>query len=209
MSMHMGDSMREAIQEEIRQAITVAKLLFDRNKVTGSAANLSVYLDGKMIITRSGSCFGLLTEADFAVMDLDGNVLNGVKPSKEWPLHAIVYRNKTKYNAVVHTHSLYATLWGTRSFENSKNVVPNITPYLAMRIGEIGLIPYEQPGSKELFAEAEKRIDDNDGFLMQRHGLLVGGKNILDAFFNAEELEYTCQIAWELEAKDKQALIRS
>ena len=187
--------------QQVKEMILYARLLFDRGKVTGSAANMSIRCGDEMYITRSGSCFGTLTEDDFACIDRKGNTLNGIKPSKEWPLHWMYYDAKPDKNAVIHTHSLYATLWSTLAPENAKDVVPAITPYLQMRIGNIAQIPYAPPGSSELFSLAKQCLPLANGFLMERHGLLVGDKDVANAFYNAEELEYSCQVAWELREK--------
>lgn len=185
-------------EQQIKEMILYGKILFERGKVTGSAANMSIRCGEEIYITRSGSCFGTLTEEDFACIDRKGKSRNGIQPSKEWPLHWIYYESKPGQNAVIHTHSLYATLWSTIAPEDAKSVVPSITPYLQMRIGNIARIPYAPPGSEKLFSLAKQYMSLADGFLMERHGLLVGGKDMENAFYNTEELEYSCQIAWEM-----------
>ena len=62
----------------------------------------------------------------------------------------------------------------------------------------VGLIPYEKPGSQELFTVFEKRVKASDGWLLSHHGPVVPGKDIMEAFFTLEELEESAKIAWEL-----------
>ncbi|HEY8530003.1 MAG TPA: class II aldolase/adducin family protein [Paenibacillaceae bacterium] len=186
------------LERKFQDAIWVGKALFDRNKVSGSSANMSFLHDGKVYITGSGTCFGRLTKDDFAVTTPDGEHLAGIKPSKELPLHLALYRNKPDVRAVIHTHSFYSTLWSCLPHENERDIMPEYTPYLRMRVGTIGLIPYGKPGSQTLFRYFEERVLDSDGYILQNHGPVVGGSDILDAFFNLEELEESARIAWEL-----------
>lgn len=179
-------------------AIWIAKSLFDRNRTTGSSANMSFLHDGKVYITQSGSCFGTLTEDEFAVLDLDGNILSENKPSKEWPLHLDIYRKKPEKRAVIHTHGCYAVLWSFESFEDETDIFPDYTPYLRMKLGSVGIIPYEKPGSKELFDAFSERIEKSDGYLLKQHGAVVPGKDLRDAFYCLEELEESAKIAWML-----------
>lgn len=186
------------LEKLLKQAVWVARSLFERNKVVGSAANLSFIGNGKLYITASGTCFGNLTENDFSIIDSDGNVVNGKKPSKELPLHQILYKRDSKIKAVIHTHSFYSVLWSMEKHNNNHDCVPDYTPYLKMKIGTIGLVPYEQPGSKALFDAFASVVNASDGYILKNHGPLVGGKDIMDAFYCLEELEESCKIAWHV-----------
>lgn len=84
------------------------------------------------------------------------------------------------------------------NLDASEKLIPKYTPYLEMKVGEIGLVPYAPPGTKELFALFEKEAGEKKGYLLRNHGLLVGGKNIMEAFYGAEELEESAKVAWYL-----------
>jgi len=118
------------LEQKFRDAIWIGKVLFDRNKVSGSSANMSFLHEGKVYITGSGTCFGRLTKEDFAVTTPDGEHLAGPKPSKELPLHLALYKNKPDVQAVIHTHSFYSTLWSCLRHENERDIMPEYTPYL-------------------------------------------------------------------------------
>lgn len=188
----------DELQKKLRDAIWIGKSLFDRNKTSGSSANMSFLHDGKMYITKSGSCFGSLTEEQFAVMDMDGKILSDNKPSKEWPLHLCVYKHRPEAQAVIHTHGTYAVLWSFVPAPDETDVIPHHTPYLKMKLGTVGAVPYEQPGSQALFDAFEQRVDKSGGYLLKQHGAVVPGKNLMDAFYSIEELEESAKIAWML-----------
>ena len=147
-------------------------------------------------ITASGSCFGTLTPENFVAIDQQGKpCVEGTKPSKEWPLHLALYE-QPGVEAVLHTHSPFATLWSCLKHENVEDVFPPLTPYLKMRVGRVALVPFAQPGSEELFRLFRERQSDTKCYLLERHGPVAGNKDLLQAFYDIEELEETARICW-------------
>lgn len=186
------------LKQLIETTIWVASSLFTRGKTSGSTANISFRHGDEVYISASGTCFATLTADDFSVVSIDGSHISGPKPSKELPLHMAVYQARPKVGAVIHTHSFYSTLWSCLKHKDERDVMPTHTPYLKMKVGRIGLVPYAPPGSEELFAKFRKVIDDSDAWLLANHGPVVGGATMMDAFFGIEELEESARIAWHL-----------
>lgn len=191
--------MDEVLQKKLNDAVWAAHSLFERGKTSGSSANMSFLHEGKMYISASGSCFGTLTADDFAVVTMDGTSLNGKKASKEFILHKYYYEKDPAIQAVIHTHGPYATLWSCRSFDTDEDVIPHYTPYLEMKVGKIGLVPYAKPGSAELFEAFKKNLEKGQAYLLKNHGGIVGGKTVLDAFYGIEELEESARVACMIE----------
>ena len=199
----------KTLEGKLELACKIAKSYFDRGMGSGTTGNLSFMHDGKIYITASGTCFGFLTPEDFAVVPYpaqtgaaaaDAGV--GRKPSKELPLHEMVYDKLLaagqKEGAVIHTHSTYAVLWSCVPGLDPKNCVPENTPYLKMQLGACGIISYEKPGSKELFDAFRRESGDLNGWILSHHGPIVGGKDLMQAFGRSEELEESCKVAWML-----------
>ncbi len=199
----------KTLEGKLELACRIAKSYFDRGMGSGTTGNLSFMHDGKIYITASGTCFGFLTPDDFAVVpypakegDDAGAAGNGKKPSKELPLHEMVYdkllANGQTEGAVIHTHSTYAVLWSCVPGLDPKDCVPENTPYLKMQLGACGIISYEKPGSKELFDAFRRESGDLNGWILSHHGPIVGGKDLMQAFGRSEELEESCKVAWML-----------
>ncbi|MDF2531967.1 MAG: class aldolase/adducin family protein [Clostridia bacterium] len=186
------------LDTKYKDAIWIAKSLFERGKVSGSSANMSFLHDGNIYITGSGTSFGALSVKDFAVVNMKGEHISGIQPSKELPLHKIYYEKNKSIQAVIHTHSFYSTLWSCLNHKSITDMIPSYTPYLKMKLGTVGLIPYAKPGSQLLFNIFAERVNDSDGYLLQNHGPLVGDKDLMAAFYCLEELEESARIAWEL-----------
>lgn len=206
---------RQTLAGKLDLACRIAKSCFDRSMGSGTTGNLSFMHNGYIFITAGGTCFGFLTADDFAAVPYKADGSDQLfsesekeylqaamvkKPSKELPLHKLVYdrlmKDGSKDGAVIHTHATYSVLWSCIPDLDQDNCVPEITPYLRMKMGPCGLIPYEKPGSPELFAAFEQGCKDHYGWILTRHGLVCGGKDLMEAFSRSEELEETCKIAW-------------
>lgn len=189
------------LQDKLNDAVWAAHSLFNRGKTSGSSANMSFRHEDKIWVSASGTCFGTLTTNDFAVVLLDGTHIAGRKPSKEWPLHLSLFKKSDDIGAVIHTHSPYSILWSFVPDLTETDCIPDHTPYLKMKLGTVGLIPYEKPGSPALFSAFQERVNNSDGYLLKNHGPVVPGHSIMDAFYCLEELEESARIAWELRSK--------
>lgn len=174
----------DELKVKFEQVIWIAKTLFKRSMVTGSTGNISFRNENDVYISGSGTCFGTIKEGQFSRLSLKGNVINSVKPSKEYPLHLMLYKNKPEVQAVIHTHSFYSVLYSCIKHENESDIIPSYTPYLKMKVGKVGLIPYEKPGSEELFSAMEKRLIHSDAYILKQHGTVVSGKTLMDAFMD-------------------------
>ncbi len=198
------------LQEKMEQAVWVARSIYDRGKTAGSSANISFLHEGEVYISASGTCFGTLTPEQFARVTLeDGTPKTQLKASKEFTLHQILYQKGSGVEAVIHTHSTYATLWSCLPHENLQDVIPPYTPYLRMKLGRVALTPYGKPGSQELFDAFRASVSDTNGYLLKNHGPIVGAKEMMEAYFALEELEESAKIAWMLrnEPNQEQLLI--
>lgn len=195
-------AVEDKLNNMMNDAIWVGQSLFSRGKVSGSAANLSFRYEDRIYVTRSGSCFGRLGEDDFAVLSMDGTVLNGIKPSKEWPLHLALFQKDKSAEAVIHTHSTYATYWSCQKWDGVSDLIPTPTPYLKMKVGEVGFVPYAPPGTEELFQAFRNSLKETNCYLLENHGPILADKSMLEAFYAIEELEEASTNAYLLKTTD-------
>ena len=188
----MGDN---SLERKLEDAVWAAHSLFERGKTSGSSANMSFLHEGKIYISRSGSCFGRLSKEDFVALAPDSSLSGRGTPSKELPLHQLYYTKDAEIQAVIHTHGPYAVLWSCRETEQTEDVIPHYTPYLRMKVGQVALVPYAKPGSQALFDAFAASLPRGEAFLLKNHGAIVGGRSIREAFYKLEELEESARIA--------------
>lgn len=90
--------------------------LWERGWCPASSGNFSLRLDAtRLLITASGRDKHALSATDCLVLDHDGQVLGPVgRPSAETGLHLQLYRRFPSCGAVLHTHSVSATVLSRR-----------------------------------------------------------------------------------------------
>ncbi len=104
--------------------IAAGQFLNARHWAPATSGNYSLRLNnGNIAITVSGRHKGRLTAADIMQIDMNGNSVDGQKPSDESPLHVALYARYPHINAVVHTHSNEAVCLSRRVRDNSLELV--------------------------------------------------------------------------------------
>ena len=191
----------ERVQRERMAAI--GRSFFDRGLAAGSSGNMSLRLGGGAILaTPTGSSFGLLTPESLSLLAPNGALLAGPKPTKEVFMHLACYAARPDAGAVVHLHSTYATAFSCLSGLNPEDAVPTLTPYGLMRYGRVALSPYRTPGSPLLGEDMSRLMEKHRAVLLANHGMVVTGKDITAAAYNAEELEESCRLHFILSGRE-------
>lgn len=166
----------------------IGKMLYEKRLTIASGGNMSVRSEGSMLITPSGVCKGMLSAEDMIEIDISsGEIIGKGKPSIETPFHLGIYRSRPDVNAVIHCHPVSCTVLAIQA----KNLRTNLTPESLMILGkDVPMIPYDTPGSDGLAEKLISAMGSSKACIMQNHGALVVGKNLMDAFFRMETLEY-------------------
>lgn len=175
------------------ELVNYYKRTFSDGLMKGTSGNASV-IDrekGVMIITPSTMDHLNMTDDDIVELDLLGNVLNGdKKPSSEWQMHIEIYKRCLHANAILHTHSPYATAFAVENKE-----IPN--KLAEMEYWTDGAIPvsrFAKLGSSELGVFAAETLKNRRTCLLERHGVLAIGDSIKDAYLRAIYVEDAAQI---------------
>lgn len=172
--------------------IRVARHLASAGLSPGSSGNLSIRDGDTILLTPTGSSLARVEESDLAAVAPDGSVLRGV-PTKELPLHLAAYQARPDWSAVVHLHSPFATALACIAPAGDFPLDP-VTPYHAMRLRSVPLLPYAPPGSDGLAAGVAAAANDSPAMLLGNHGTVVGASDLDSAVDLSEELEAAAQI---------------
>jgi ribulose-5-phosphate 4-epimerase/fuculose-1-phosphate aldolase len=127
-------------------------------------------------------------------VDWQGNHLSGDCPSKEAFLHLSMYRQRSEEQAVVHLHSTWSVAVSCLANVDRENVLPPITAYYVMRVGQLPLIDYYPPGDIKLAEAVESVAQASHSLLLANHGPVVAGKSLQAATDAVEELEETARL---------------
>ena len=75
----------------------------------GSSGNVSARFAGGFVITPSGMGYDECSAQDMVYVDMEGAPAGQRKPSSEWRIHRNTYWQHADAQAVIHTHSPFAT----------------------------------------------------------------------------------------------------
>jgi len=176
-------------ENEVRRKIIALCLHMNATGLNqGTSGNISARFDNDMIITPSGVPYEQLEPADLARMSLadDGAEWTGpCKPSSEWNFHKAILRAKSGVNAIVHTHSMYATIVSI-----SRDSLP-ACHYMIAAFGGNSVVcaGYETFGTKDLSSSILKAMENRTACLLANHGMIATGTDLDNAMWAAVELE--------------------
>lgn len=180
------------MQRERELVIEHGKKLITHNLTTGSGGNISIFNreKGLIAISPSGLDYFETKLEDVVIVNLDGEVVEGnLKPSSELGMHLIFYKNRQDANAIMHTHSKFATAISCMGWDLKP------VHYLIGFAGyDVKCAKYATYGSMELAENALEAIGDRNAVLLGNHGLIALGTDIGMAFSAAEHLEFVSEI---------------
>ena len=178
--MHPRDQITMIIDKIYRSGLT-----------TTSGGNISIIDEnGDIWVTPSAIDKGTLRASDIVCVRKDGTIDGRHKPSSEFPFHKAIYECRPEIKAVIHAHPpALVSLSIVRQIPNT-----NIIPQAKHVCGDIGYADYALPGSDELGDVIAKEFEKGfNGVIMENHGTVVGGTDMVDAYQRFETLEFCCR----------------
>jgi L-fuculose-phosphate aldolase len=172
---------------EMAAAIIDIALRMSRSGLSpGRSGNVSCGFDGGMLITPTGMAYEDLKPADIVLVGGDGGVGSGQrKPSSEWRFHLAAYHARPDRHAIVHTHSLHATVIAC-----TKRPIPAFHYMVAVAGGsDIPCVPYATFGTDDLAKHVAEGLRHRDACLMASHGQIAIGETLDAALELAHEVE--------------------
>lgn len=192
--------------EELRKQVCRANVEMVRRGLAASTWGNVSGIDrasGTVAIKPSGVSVDILRPCDIVLVDMDGKVVEGeMRPSTDTATHIELYRAWPGIGGVVHTHSLFGTMFaqamrpipclGTTHADYFRGEIPVTRELTAAEVaGE-----YEKNTGLAI-VEKFSRIEPADmcGVLVARHAPFAWGRDAADALNNAEMLELVARLA--------------
>lgn len=170
-----------------RRAVIETALAMSRSGLSpGRSGNVSCRWGDGMLVTPSGMTYETLKPEDIVLVAGDGRVAAGQrKPSSEWRFHLAAYETRRNIGAVVHTHSMHATVLAC-----AHKPIPAFHYMVAIAGGkDIPLVPYATFGTEELSRHVASGLRDRKAILMANHGQIAVGATLAEALELAYEVE--------------------
>jgi methylthioribulose-1-phosphate dehydratase len=181
-----------------RQLVEVSHYAHSRGWVPATSGNFSARLpDGDIAVTVSGKHKGKLSADDIMRMSPNGIPQDDLKPSAETPLHLQLYARDNDINAVLHTHSVNATITsrlhaGAVQFHGLE--ILKAFPGIESHESSINIPIFDNSQDiAELAGTVERRMlvdGQGVGYLISGHGLYTWGDDMDNCLRHLEALEY-------------------
>lgn len=108
-----------------------------------------------------------------------------MRPSSEIKMHLRCYEKRADVNAVVHAHPPAATGFAVAHRPmDMYNMIEDVAA-----IGAVPLTPYGTPSTTEVPDAIEPYLNDHDVMLLENHGALTVGGDVITAYYRMESLE--------------------
>jgi L-fuculose-phosphate aldolase len=187
------------MKNEREQLLKTAQKLIASGLNKGTSGNCSVRCEDGFLVTPSGMAVEDMTPASMVKMQFDGSFethkeLKGLIPSSEWRFHRDILQSRADINAVIHTHSMFAT-----TLACLHNDIPAFHYMIAVTGGDtIRCAPYALFGSQALSDNALAALIDRKACLLANHGMICLGKDLEDALAVTTEAENLCEQYWRI-----------
>jgi L-fuculose-phosphate aldolase len=182
---------------EARKTVLEAALKMSvKGLVTGTSGNISLRLPPQgerqlMAITPTSRHYDTLKIDDIPIIDFNGNNVEGkLKPSVETPLHIGIYQARQDINAIIHTHSVFASAAAVAGLD----IPVVLEDQFILLGGDIKLADYAPSGTPEMAVNALKALGDRNAVILANHGAVGVGVTMRDAFIACELIEKTAEV---------------
>lgn len=181
---------------ELREQICdVCHKMWQKGWVAANDGNVSVKLeDGTFLATPTGMSKSFITPEKLVHIDKEGSILeaeDGCRPSSEIKMHLRCYQEREDVGAVLHAHPPVAT--GFAVANKALDEYSMIETVIAL--GSVPVTPYGTPSTYEVPEAIAPYLGEHDAVLLQNHGALTVGADVITAYYRMETLELFAQIS--------------
>ncbi|MBI5009962.1 MAG: class II aldolase/adducin family protein [Bacteroidia bacterium] len=172
---------------ERKEVARFMRRLYLQGLTSTSGGNISLRITDDLIaITPSATDKGRMKWKEVGILNILGeNLTPGLKPSIESGMHLAIYKRKPEIKAIVHAHPVCASSFTAMKAE----IDTNLTAEACAILGTPVVVPYALMGTADLANAAADYIEKSDILLLENHGILTAGANLLQAFDKTEVLE--------------------
>lgn len=163
--------------------------------VAANDGNVSVRLpDGTFLATPTGISKSFITPDLLVHIDREGNILDGaegMRPSSEIRMHLRCYEEREDVCGVLHAHPPAATGYAVANVAlDEYSMIETV-----IALGSVPVTPYGTPSTYEVPEAIAPYLGMHDALLLQNHGALTVGADLLTAYYRMETLELFAKIS--------------
>ena len=190
--------MQKMNEYEIKKMMCdIGKRVYNRGMVAANDGNFSVKLnDNEFLCTPTGVSKGFMTPEYICKVDAKGNVIQanpGFRPSSEIKMHMRVYEKRPDVGAVVHAHPSYATAFAIAGIPLTQPIMPEAV----IALGCVPIAKYGTPSTVEIPDAVEEYLPYFDQVLLENHGALTWGPDLMNAYHKMESVEFYAELLYK------------
>jgi L-ribulose-5-phosphate 4-epimerase len=178
---HTPADVVDAVREICRRGLTASSL-----------GNVSIRSGDRIWITPTRVYPDELDPGDLVLLDGTGRVPSTGKPYLETPMHVAIYASDRTVDAIVHTHSPWATAWGHRA--RDLDLPTEELSYHGLR--RIPCTGRALARSARLALAAVRAVAEARVGLLAGHGVVATGRSLRTAIERAALAEQQAHIQW-------------
>ena len=194
----------ESHQQAVSGLIAAGQRIWQQGWCPATSSNFSQRLDAnRCAITVSGRDKGNLQPADIMQVDLSGQALDGNRPSAETLLHTQLYLRDPAIGAVLHTHSVKATLVSMAApdmVELSGLELLKAFAGISSHQSTLRIPVFDNTQDIAALATEVSRWMEQHGtghaYLIRGHGLYTWGRDLAETLRHLEALEFLLDYYW-------------
>ncbi len=177
-------------ENELRKQICeICSRMWQQGWVAANDGNISVKLDeNTFLATPTGISKSFMEPDKLVKINKNGEIIEaieGYKPSSEIKMHLRCYKERPDIGAVVHAHPPTAT--GFALAHKALDTYSLIECVIA--IGAVPIAPYGTPSTDEVPESIAPLLPNHDVVLLENHGALTVGADLITAYYRMETLE--------------------
>lgn len=183
------------ISELKDQVCDICHKMWQLGWVAANDGNVSVKLDdGTFLVTPTGISKSFITPEKLLIVAKDGAIIEGAegyKPSSEIKMHFRCYEERDDIGAVVHAHPPAATGFAVAHVPLDRYTMIESV----ITIGSVPVTPYGTPSTHEVPDAITPYLQEHDVMLLENHGALAVGCDLITAYYRMETLELWAKIS--------------
>ena len=167
------------------QICDVCHKMWQLGWVAANDGNVSAKLeDGTFLATPTGMSKSFITPENL-------DALEGYRPSSEIKMHLRCYEEREDVGAVLHAHPPVATGFAVANIPlDDYSMIETV-----IALGSIPVTPYGTPSTQEVPDAIAPYLPEHDAMLLQNHGALTVGADVITAYYRMETLELFAKIS--------------
>ncbi len=177
-----------------RRMCEMGRRMWQKGYTDGNGGNLTVRVgDNLVLCTPTLISKGFMEPEDICLVDMEGRQIAGRRRrTSECMTHLAIMKRQPKAKACCHAHPPHATAFAVAKVQPPTCLIPEAEVFL----GQIGMSPYQTPGTPENAKAVGEAAVDNMAVLMENHGVITWGKDIEDAYWKMENTDAYCLTIW-------------